>query len=207
MPKPPTKATAARPVVQLQPGKLSPWLESVRDATGIDPRTQQAAVTILLLDRSGSMSESIADALDGARTFNGDALSAGQSVGLIVFSTEATLVSKPSRTGIAAHLKSVACDGSTNMAAAITLAMSCLERGARKRTIVLATDGQPDDRQATLAAAEAAKRVGIRVITIGTKDADANFLRQIASSTEMSMSARSGELGKAIVHAARLLLK
>jgi Mg-chelatase subunit ChlD len=209
MSKPPSKIPDPRATALIHPGKLSPWLQAMRDATGIDPRSHQAgATTMLVLDRSGSMSgPSIVEALAGARKFDRDAVAGGQALGLIVFASEATLVAEPSRKGIAAHLEAVHCDGGTNMAAAISLATSHLEGVRGKRTMVIATDGHPSDPKAAIEAAHAAKRLGIRIITIGTSAADAEFLRKLASADNMTMSARPGELGKAIAHASRLLLK
>ena len=162
-------------------GALSPWLSSVRDATGVDPREQTAGTTYLLLDTSGSMSGApIAEAVEGARRFNAECTNSGQSVGLVCFSTAATLRAKPSRTGIIESLTNLKCSGSTNMAAALELATADLLQAGGRRTMVIATDGQPDDPDATIAAAERAKQAGIRILTIGTVGSDSAFPARLA---------------------------
>lgn len=194
---------------RIRKGGLSSWLDSAQAATGVDPRTQRtrAGVTFLLLDISGSMGTGIVEAAAGARKFNAESLAAGLSVGLILFESRAWVAAVPSRNGIAEQLESLSCGGSTNMAAAVELATAGLKDYGGLRTIVIATDGCPDDRSATLNAAEKAKRDGIRILTIGTSGCDAGFLALLASSADFAVVTPTGALGKALASAAPLLLK
>ncbi len=147
------------------------------------------------------------EALDGARKFDVDSRLGGRRVGLILFASEARLLCEPSSVGISRHVRDVECGGSTNMADAISLATEQLQRMSGSRTIVLATDGYPDDADATLREASRAKSAGISILTIGTNDADAAFLRSIASADELSLCTPASRMGNAITHAAHLLLK
>lgn len=189
---------------------LSPWLDSVKAVTGIDPRKQQPSSTIyLLLDISYSMEGPyIAEALEGARKFDAECRASQQAIGLICFGSSAQKIAAPSRSGIAAFLKNIQCNGSTNMADALELATTDLVSVYRQRTILIVTDGCPDDPEATLKAANRAKQAGIRILTIGTTGSDTNFLAKLASSEAFAVITSSGTLGKALSNTAgRLLLK
>lgn len=147
------------------------------------------------------------EALEGVRQFNAKSLERGQSVGLICFSSMAEKIASSSRSGVAERLDSIECDGSTDMAAAIVLAIDDFEKIYGKRTIVLVTDGCPNDPDATLKAAQQAKKMGIRILTIGTKDSDTRFLAKLASSDDFAVVTACGTLGKALVASTPLLLK
>lgn len=186
----------------------SPWLDSVKAATGVDARELSRGTIYLLLDTSYSMSgPPIVEALEGVRQFNAKSLATGQSVGLICFSSAAEVIASPSRSGVAERLGSIECNGSTNMAAAIVLAIRDFEKIRGRRTIVLVTDGCPDDSDATLKAAQQAKDMGIRMLTIGTKGSDTRFLARLASSDDFAVVTASGTLGKALAASTPLLLK
>jgi Mg-chelatase subunit ChlD len=93
----------------------------------------------------------------------------------------------------------------TNMAAAIKLATEQFGRSQGLRAMVLVTDGYPDDAEAALSAAKDAKRRDITIIAIGTDDADRNFLKKLASASELATTVPDAELKVAIASAARLL--
>ncbi|MFZ4539877.1 VWA domain-containing protein [Propionivibrio sp.] len=74
--------------------------------------------------------------------------------------------------------------GSTNMSLAISKAATVLAGStAQSRVICLGTDGEPDSRSSTLAAANAAKAAGIRLVPvgIGLSSSGKLFLDSIAS--------------------------
>ena len=69
-------------------------------------------------------------------------------------------------------------------------------------SVVIVTDGQPDDEDAALAAADVLKRRNIELICIGTDDANTEFLAKLGKAIHV----QQGDLRKAIGQA-RLLLK
>lgn len=162
----------------------------------------------LLIDSSGSMAGSkLVQAREGAINFAKDALRKKYSVGLISFNSSAQVMAEPS-TQIERFMTATGClsdGGSTNMAAAICLATSRFQHIRATRTIVLFTDGMPDDQTLALVEAEAAKNQGIDIIAIGTKDADKAFLGRLASRNDLVVSATSARIGEAIIKAAGLL--
>lgn len=189
------------------PGTLSPALAALKKATGMDPRQTRLGCTFLLLDTSESMKGApLREAIEGARQFNTECLASRQQVGLVAFGSEARVLAQPSRDGIAQQLGQLHCAGSTNIAAAIQMAVAQLQGQRGRHTLVLATDGHADDREAALHAATQAKAAGIRVLTIATVDSDTAFLNRMASAAEFALVTPPGALGKAIAVSARLLL-
>ena len=71
--------------------------------------------------------------------------------------------------------------------------------------MVIVTDGVTVNPQLASAAAAQAKAQGISILTIGTDDADPNFLAQLASASDLTVNVTSDNLGEAISSAARLL--
>jgi len=162
----------------------------------------------LLLDVSQSMDEGkLRQARDGGVSFAEDAVSKGYLVGVIQFSTVARLRVEPTtnRRTIEKGLSQVGLQMTTNMAAAIELATNLFGRSKGQRAMVLVTDGYPDDASAALVAADQAKGRGITIIAIGTDDADRNFLKKLASASELATTVPDAELKVAIASAARLL--
>ena len=166
------------------------------------------ATAVLLLDTSGSMltDDKLSHARSGAVQFAGKAISGGYKVGIVSFDTVARVVCQPNVTvsELQSLLGALQAKGSTNMAAGLRLAQEMLGEEGRRAAIV-ATDGVPDDRHAALAVAEQMKKAGIQIITIGTPDADDEFLRRVASASELSTVVANSNLGREIAATADLL--
>ena len=161
---------------------------------------------LLLIDCSSSMSGSkISEAKQGAVSFAGEAALKGYAVGLVSFASDASLISEPAaNAGLAAAVEALQADGGTNMADAINLAIETVG-GRGSRAIVLVTDGEPNNREATIDAATRAKRLGIDIITIGVDGGDAEFLRLLATRPDLATYVSTKELRSGITDAARML--
>lgn len=178
-------------------------------AEGVSTQDSTAVrLVYLLIDCSGSMAGAkLVQAREGAINFAKDTLRKKYSVGLISFDSSAQMKADPS-TQIERFItatESLSDCGSTNMAAGIRLATDRFQNIRATRTIVLFTDGMPDDQTLALVEAEAAKNQGIDIIAIGTEDADKAFLRRLASRDDLVVSATSARIGEAIIKAAGLL--
>ena len=171
----------------------------------------------LLIDCSGSMLDGnkMAKAKDGARKFLKDAIHKGYSAGLIKFDNNAKTIMEPQReiTFIDNSISDLYANkyGWTNMADAIKEAEKNLLSRSGYKVIVLVTDGEPtipqeDPYELTLSAAESAKRNGIEIITIGTENADRDFLDKLATKKDLSIIVTSVNLSKGIESAANLLM-
>lgn len=168
----------------------------------------RSAFTYLVIDCSSSMSgNKLAQAKKGAIEFTNDALKKGYSIGLIQFASEAELLCepKPEISTLRFYVEKLVASGSTNMTAAIQLAMESLNIKNGLRAMVVVTDGIPDDPKAALDASQQAKERGIDIIAIGTDDANKDFLIKLASRTELAVKVSSNQLGQSIASVAKML--
>lgn len=166
------------------------------------------AFTYLVIDCSYSMEGSkISQAKRGAIEFALGALAKSYSVGLIKFTSEAELICDTSReiSTLRTLIEPLALGSSTNMAEGIRLATAKLSSKNGLRSMVIVTDGVPDNKEAALNAAQRAKEMGIDIIAIGTDDADKDFLSKLTSRAELADKVTISQLGQSIASAARLL--
>lgn len=166
----------------------------------------------LLVDCSGSMSveNKLSQAKKGSLSFARDAVAKGYRVGLIQFSISATRLCEPTREVAVLDrcLGQIELGSETHMAKGIYLAHEQLAGMAGARAIVVVTDGIPNgpgDPQASLQAGKEAKRDGIDILTIGTDDANAAFLKKLASRADLGMKVTRERFEQAIASSAKLL--
>ena len=154
------------------------------------------------------MSGSLAQAKLGASGFAQEAQRGGHAVGLIRFDSDAAHIASPQRTmaELGTSIDSLVIGGSTNLTAAISLAVHHLPARGSERVIYIVTDGMPDDPASALEAASMAKRQGIKIMTLGTDGADKNYLAKIASSAALAVKVERAALQQGISSMARLLL-
>jgi Mg-chelatase subunit ChlD len=162
----------------------------------------------VLLDSSGSMKgHKLEQARLGILDFARDAFTREYMVGLIKFSDSALLLCEPSNDieTLQQWLKGIRAGGSTNLTDAIKIAHAKLNDFSGVKVIVIATDGMPDNVKSSLEFADKAKAGGIEILTIGTDDADQEFLNKLASGTGLSTRVNSDMFAKAISSASLLL--
>lgn len=102
--------------------------------------------------------------------------------------------------------------GGTEMSTGIRLAQETLLRDARKRAnrvIVLFTDGEPtDSKDDVLTAAQQAREAGIRMIVVGTANANTELMRQLVQDPSDHVYVQNiKELGNIFLTISRRLLK
>lgn len=136
----------------------------------------------------------------GALDFARDAIRKKYLVGLIKFDTNATHLSELTKdvSHLEAQMKGIMASGTTNMAEAIRMAHECLKNLGGSRVVVIATDGQPDNVKDSLSEGKSAKRDGIEIITIGTDDAVQEFLKKLASRSDLGAKVSTDMFAKAI---------
>ena len=162
----------------------------------------------MVLDCSGSMAGyKINQAKQGVLDFAKDAIRKKYLVGLIKFSTNATHLSEPTEnvSNLESQTKSIMASGTTNMTEAIRMAHERLKNLDGSRAMVIATDGQPDNVNDSLNEGKSAKRDGIEIITIGTDDAVQEFLKKLASRSDLGTKVSTDMFAKAISSAHLLL--
>ena len=169
---------------------------------------KQMAHVYLLIDTSGSMADvKLEQAKKGMLDFAKDAFRKEYDVGLISFNTTAKHICKPTY-DIEILKKCVSemyASGSTNLSDAITLAHEHFNSLKNTRVMVIATDGTPDNAQNALKEAAKAKQDGIDIITIGTDDADQQFLKTLASRSELGSKVTRAVFSQAISSTSALL--
>ena len=179
-----------------------------REGKPVESKVLRGGSVYLVIDCSGSMAgEKIAEAKEGALDFAQEALTKNYAIGLISFSSVATLICEPLEevSHVQRHLPDLEPDGSTNMARAIELATLKLKGKPGPLAMVVITDGMPDHEGAALGAARDAKKSGIDVMTVGTDDAEWSFLRKLASRDDLVVVVTREELGKGITSAATMI--
>jgi len=158
----------------------------------------------LLVDCSISMrGDKVLQAKSGALDFAKKAFGKGYVTGLIQFDSMPRLLCEPDAnlSVLDNALTRITIGDLTHMAKAINLANSLLKNISSTRVIVIVTDGVPNedgDPELTLKAASIAKKNGIDIIAIGTDDADHEFLKRIASRTDLAVKTTNVQLGKTI---------
>lgn len=182
-------------------------LERIRKRSA-DLGRVSVSVVYLLLDCSGSMEgQKLAQAKRGAINFAEDACDKGYAVGLIKFSSTATHLCEPEHdiSALNQYLERMDAGGSTNMTGAILLALQKMGDRRGYCVMVIVTDGMPDSQETALEAAQEAKASGIDILTIGTDDADRDFLAKLASKTELSAKVLSDRFEEGITSMAKML--
>lgn len=188
------------------------WVKKLVAASGkpITPAKPLFTGTVyLVIDCSISMADGnkMNQAKQGASGFAYESQRKKYSVGLIQFSSVAEHVSDPQKdvSCLNAAIERMSACGSTNMAAAINLAAEKFIDRNGEKIICLVTDGMPDSRDAAIEAANRAKRANIDIMTIGTDDADRQFLEEIATKKELSVKVSRDQLAQSMVSMAKLL--
>jgi molecular chaperone DnaK len=162
----------------------------------------------ILLDCSGSMKGiKLEQAKQGILNFARDAFKKEYRVGLIKFSDNAELLCEPTNdiNLLQSNLPGLRAEGWTNLTAAIKIAHTKLKDFTGIKVMVIATDGMPDSVEGSLNEAKKAKADGIEIIAIGTDDAEKEYLKKLASRTELSTKVTSNLLAQTISAASLLL--
>jgi Mg-chelatase subunit ChlD len=162
----------------------------------------------ITLDCSGSMAGyKLEQAKRGILEFAKDAIGKEYVTGLIKFDSSATHLCEPTKdvAFLEISLREIDASGTTNMVDAIKVAYARLKNLECSRVIVIATDGQPDNQEETLKLGKLVKNAGIEIITIGTDDADQQFLKRLASREDLGQKVSSEMFAKTISSAYKLL--
>lgn len=153
----------------------------------------QRVDAVLLIDCSGSMAlpvsvleNRLGRVRKGAKRFVRCFMTPGERLGIVAFGSSASEI-QPLTVNENDLIKAVnklkPDQGGTEISKGIRSSMEVLCHDERKRTprvIVLFTDGEPtESEQDTLSAAQEAHNNGIRIIAVGTANANKNLLRQI----------------------------
>jgi Mg-chelatase subunit ChlD len=157
----------------------------------------------VLVDASGSMAlQKFEDATKGALDFGLVCISKRYQVGVIVFSDKASASSPTSDpTAFRAKIDKLKCtSGGTYLASALGHTLDY-----KPAYVLVVTDGEVADSAQSLAVAKRLKSADTEILTIGTDDANQDFLKQLASRSDLSVKVASADLAQTISDASRLL--
>ena len=179
-----------------------------REGKPISFEAPAIGLVYMVIDCSISMEgDKLSQAKNGAINFAKDALKKGYLTGLIQFESTATHLCEPTKeiSIIEKYLQQIGAGGSTNMAEAIQMVRQRLGKKKELRVMVIVTDGAPDSEEEALHEAQQAKKDRIEIITIGTDDADRNFLKKIASRADLGVKVTRGQFKESITSATKML--
>ncbi len=155
------------------------------------PETTNRTVFVLV-DASGSMAiKKFEDATKGALDFGLVCISKRYLVGVIVFSDKASASSPTSDpTTFRAKIDKLKCtSGGTYLASALGHTL-----GYKPAYVLVVTDGEVADSDESLAVAKRLKSADTEILTIGTDDANQDFLKQLASRSDLSVKVAPADL-------------
>jgi len=169
----------------------------------------QGGFLYVVIDCSTSMEggDKLNKAKRGAIDFSRDAIAKNYQVGLIGFGDFAHHYCAPQKQipELERCMESMHACGSTNMADAIRQARESLKRGKGLKAMLVATDGCPDSVPDALKEANRAKAEGIDILTVGTDDADLDFLKKLASRSTLAVKVPQVNFREGMASMAKML--
>ncbi len=200
------------PLQKINKSNQSEWLKKLEQASGqpIKSGTFMAgSIVFFLLDCSGSMSSDnkLPQAKKGGIQYAIEANKKGYKIGLISFGDHSNIVLEPQNNieVFRQKISKIELEGSTNLTAAIIDAREYLSSRKGERIIFIVTDGYPDSPESAIHEAKIASCSGIEIMTLGTDDADLNFLNSIATKKEFSIKVNNVVFEQSIKDMAKLL--
>jgi uncharacterized protein YegL len=147
----------------------------------------------------------------GINAFTEKAL-ANKLVGIVLFSSAAKIHQPPTYNkqelikAISLIESHPLVGGSTNLSDAIALLNMNIQGHIESiETVVIVTDGKPDNNDAALTQGNRLKDLGTEILVIATEDADWGFLEQLRSRPDLSIRTTNENLEHAIQDAGRML--
>lgn len=172
--------------------------------------TPQRAAIALVIDASGSMDEQnkLSEVKRAAWDFVLRQDPQTTQIAVIGFGSQAHLESPLSsnRRALLEAIERIQDGGGTMMAEGLQTGLDALSQtDVSTRSILLFTDGVPGStvmpervaRRRALAVAEQIRAQGVRLVAVGTEDANMNFLAELTGSRELVFSTTSGRFDEA----------
>jgi len=190
---------------------LAAWLcgELLLALTQLPPTIDRIPQALaLLIDASGSMGgQKLVEVKAAATDFVRRQEQSEDRFAAIGFGSKVRVAANltSDRNSIQRAIASLGDGGGTQMAQGINAAVTELQKTSLSRNILLFTDGLPNSKGLTLAAAQSAKTEGINIIAVGTGDADTNYLTQLTGDPELVFYAQSGEFDRAFRDAEKVI--
>jgi len=199
------------PLQRISKSNQSDLLKKFEQISGkpVTVRQPMTSSVFFLLDCSGSMSSNnkLQFAKNGGIEYAMDANSKGYKIGLISFGSSAKKILdlQDKIENFKIQISNLEVEGSTNLTDAIRIAREILFANIGERIIFVVTDGFPDNSNSAISEAQLAAKSGIEIMTLGTDDADLNFLNSIATKKEFSKKVNRQDFRQGIKDMSKLL--
>jgi Mg-chelatase subunit ChlD len=163
-----------------------------------------------VLDTSDSMNQEmkLQNAAAGMIEMATQVSASGMKVGLVTFDMSAKILIplgdfSPRFAATVNHIRPAL---GTNLTSGINQAGQMLLQKKGRLIMLVVTDGQTSLPHEAILAADAVKRAGVEIWTIGTPDADRALLERIASKPKNSQVVHNAQIGRAISASTSLML-
>lgn len=168
------------------------WLSLTR-------RPPQPQTVILLIDTSSSMWGGKLPEVQAAATgFVERQNLTVNNLAIVEFSSNSQVLTNfdADKTELKQAIANLTPSGGTNLSQGLKTVASLL-RNSNTPNILLFTDGQPNDPRASKSIAREIREAGINLVTVGTGDANSNYLTSLTENPDLVFFANSGEIDQA----------
>lgn len=163
---------------------------------------------ILLIDTSGSMEgKKLQEVKLAAIEFIKRRQSSFNKIGVIGFGNVAYEIADFNTDLISIEIKinHLHSAGGTPMAHALKLASSKFNVTSEEKSILIFTDGKPNEEQATKVAGELVRKAGIKIVAVATEDADILLLNKVTADPLLVFSTSIGNFDSAFKQAEKAI--
>jgi len=167
------------------------------------PAPHPAQSVVLVLDTSDSMWLNLGEMKEAAQNFVSQQDFKKDRTAVVRFDSDAQVVAPLTQNAaqLQSALGSLSLGGSTRMDLGLQMASAQLGQATGNKSVLLFTDGLPDDANdvapLSLQEAQSLRSHGVRIVAIGTGDADVDYLARVTGDPALVMSTSSNEYSKA----------
>ncbi|MDT9342237.1 VWA domain-containing protein [Trichodesmium erythraeum 21-75] len=168
------------------------WLSLTR-------RPPQPQTVVLLIDTSSSMwGGKLSEVQAAATGFVERQNLTVNNLAIVEFSSNSQVLTNfdADKTELKQAIANLTPSGGTNLSQGLKTVASLL-RNSNTPNILLFTDGQPNDPRASKSIAREIREAGINLVTVGTGDANSNYLTSLTENPDLVFFANSGEIDQA----------
>lgn len=182
------------------------WLAITRPAPPPPPPPappRPAQTIVLVLDTSGSMFGHMGEMKQAAQNFVSKQDFSKDRTAVVHFDTDAEVVAPLTQNAALLQnaLGGLSLGGSTRMDLGLQLASLQLQETLGNRSVLLFTDGQPDDANSpsplSIQEAQSLRSKGVRIVAIATGSADTDFLARVTGDPALVVPTTSREYSQA----------
>ena len=165
------------------------------------PAPHPAQSVVLVLDTSGSMWLNLGEMKAAAQNFASKQDSKKDRTSVVNFDSDAQVVAPLTQNAaqLQSAIESLSLGGSTRIDLGLQMAATQLDKVTGNKSVLLFTDGLPDDDAMALSLQEAQslRSHGVRIVAIAADDADVDYLARITGDRALVMTTSSNEYSKA----------